>query len=350
MTACDFKLEIKGLSKRYDDVLALAPSDLRVKEGEFLTLLGPSGSGKTTLLMMIAGLLRPSQGSVFIDDKDATRLPAGKRGIGMVFQSYALFPHMMVSENVAYPLRMRGWKTAKMGPAVEAALRMVKMEDFAHRFPHELSGGQKQRIALARCFVYNPSIILLDEPLGALDKRLREHMQLEIRRLHKEIGATFIYVTHDQEEALLLSDRICLINNAYVEQTGTPQEIYYRPASLFAAEFIGHSNILPVEREGGPAEYACDGFRLPVPPWKAELPDSFNLLIRPECARLSDPQKGLLAGIVDELIFIGTDLRVVVGLGSNRQFVVRCVRSQAPLVGDRVGITWDVANSTPLMR
>lgn len=348
-----FKLEIRGLAKRYDAVVALSPTNLKVRAGEFLTLLGPSGSGKTTLLQMIAGLTRPSEGTILIDGRDATGMPAGRRGIGMVFQSYALFPHMTVAENIAYPLRMRGQAREEILPAVEAALRTVRMDAFADRRPHELSGGQQQRIALARCFVYNPCVILLDEPLGALDKRLREHMQLEIRRFHKELGATFIYVTHDQEEALSLSDRICLMNHSCVEQVGTPQEIYYRPVSRFAADFIGHSNIVEGERAVGPdggVTLACNGWRLPVPPVDTDLPERFTLLIRPESAYLADPQAGLLAGTVEGLMFVGSDLRVVVGIGGDRPFILRCSRSAAPRVGDRVGITWNLSDSVPLTR
>ena len=235
------RLETQGLGKRYKDTLALSPTDLKVEEGEFLTLLGPSGSGKTTLLQVIAGLVQPSEGKLFINGRDATSSAAGDRGIGMVFQSYALFPHMTVWENVAYPLRMRKTSRSDMAKAVEETLQIVKMETYAHRFPRELSGGQQQRIALARCFVYKPSVILLDEPLGALDKKLREHMQFEIKSLHKNSGATFIYVTHDQEEALTLSDRVCLMNQSRIEQIGTPQQMYDHPASRFVADFIGYS-------------------------------------------------------------------------------------------------------------
>lgn len=352
-TDISYKLETRGLAKRYDDVLALSPIDLKVKAGEFLTLLGPSGSGKTTLLQIIAGLVRPSEGSLFIDDTDSTELPPGKRGIGMVFQSYALFPHLTVFENVAYPLRMRRLKSAKVTPEVEKALSMVKMEEFANRYPHQLSGGQQQRIALARCFVYNPRIILLDEPLGALDKRLREHMQLEIRRLHKKLGATFIYVTHDQEEALSLSDRICLINHGHVEQLGSPKEIYCHPTSVFVADFIGYSNILEGTKnvcQDGRVTLACDGIQLPVSPGSENLPDNFTLLIRPECAKLTDPMSGLLTGTVEEIMFTGSDMRVLVASVGNSPFVVRCAQSAAPSIGDRVGIAWDVTDAAPLTR
>ena len=190
---------------------------------------------------MISGLTLPSSGALLLDGVDAAQMPPGKRGIGMVFQNYALFPHMTVWENVAYGLRMRRAPADALKRAVAAALTMVKMDEYAHRYPRELSGGQQQRIALARCFVYRPSVILLDEPLGALDKKLREHMQLEIRHLHAELQATFIYVTHDQDEALAMSDRICLMNQARIEQIGTPSDLYDRPATCFAAGFIGHS-------------------------------------------------------------------------------------------------------------
>jgi putative spermidine/putrescine transport system ATP-binding protein len=348
-----FKLETVGLGKRYGNALALAATDLQVREGEFLTLLGPSGSGKTTLLQLISGLVEPTEGRLLIDGNDATALPPGKRGVGLVFQSYALFPHLTVFDNVAYPLRMRGWAHARIASAVEAALRTVRMEAFANRYPRELSGGQQQRIALARCFVYKPQVILLDEPLGALDKKLREHMQLEIRQLHKELGATFIYVTHDQEEALTLSDRICLMNHACVEQIGTPEEIYDRPATRFAADFIGHSNILEGERRVGPdgqLTLVYNGGELPIPPGENDLPERFAVLVRPESARLTEPHAGLVKGTIEQLIFIGPELRVIVALKGNRPFIVRSTRDASPRIGDPVGISWDVAAATPLAR
>lgn len=351
-----YKLETKGLAKRYGETDALLPTDLQVKAGEFLTLLGPSGSGKTTLLMMIAGLVDPSGGQLLIEGKDATHAAAGQRGIGMVFQSYALFPHMNVWDNVAYGLRMRQVKGAALNSAVEDALAMVKMSDYAKRLPKELSGGQQQRVALARCFAYRPSVVLLDEPLGALDKKLREHMQLEIRRLHDDLGATFIYVTHDQDEALTMSDRVCLMNQARIEQLGTPQELYDRPCSRFAADFIGQSNLLD-GRMTATQTFAAGAYNLSVE--SAYVPENHHneastLLVRPEMAELVTPADGFVQGTVAEMVFLGSEIRARVKLDgmadSDELFSVRCHRRHAASLGDKVGIRWDVASTSVLMQ
>lgn len=242
----NYKLQIKDVRKSYGPVVALEDTSLEMHEGEFLTLLGPSGSGKSTLLMAIAGLNNPDGGEIWIDGKLATYLPPFQRDIGMVFQNYALFPHMTIAENIAFPLRMRGVDKATIRKKVADVLEKVQLGHVAERTPRELSGGQQQRIALARCFVYEPSIILMDEPLGALDKKLRDTLQLEIKHLHEELGITVLYVTHDQEEAMVMSDRICLMNNARIEQIGTPDELYHRPKTVFAADFLGESNFLDV--------------------------------------------------------------------------------------------------------
>ena len=345
------KLETRGLGKTYGQFVALQPTSIQVRDGEFLTLLGPSGSGKTTLLQMISGLVPPDSGQLFIDGQDATHVAPGKRGIGLVFQSYALFPHMSVRDNVAYGLRMRKHDAAQVKQAVDDALAMVRMQDFAHRYPNELSGGQQQRIALARCFAYRPSIILLDEPLGALDKNLREHMQLEIRRMHEELGATFIYVTHDQEEALTLSDRICLMNRARIEQLATPQELYDRPATRFAAEFIGHSNLLEGRREGA-GHVNIEGRLLALEGCVGHDALSSDaqafVLVRPEAARLTEPAAGLLVGTVDECVFLGSDTRALIRLPSGNRFSVRCPRALNPRLGESVGIVWDPQRATLL--
>ncbi|WP_369825921.1 ABC transporter ATP-binding protein [Achromobacter sp. HZ34] len=347
------KLQTHGLSKRYGDTLALAPTDLRVESGEFLTLLGPSGSGKTTLLQMIAGLVAPTEGSLEIDGKDATRMPASERGIGLVFQSYALFPHLTVSENVAYPLRMRKVAAAQLAGDVAEVLDMVRMGEYANRYPHELSGGQQQRVALARCFVYRPAVVLLDEPLGALDKKLREHMQLEIRRLHKALNATFIYVTHDQEEALTMSDRICLMNRARIEQLGTPLELYDRPVSRFAANFLGNSNILEGRLDAGGLSWKDR--TLPLPPTngtadKGAGDGTAALLVRPETARLCAPEQALVQGTVSQVVFTGADIRVHIDPGCDFEFLVRSKRDTAPTPGDPVGVTWNPGEAVLLQR
>ena len=237
------KLKISGLCKRYGEFVALAPTDLEVAEGEFLTLLGPSGSGKTTLLNLIAGLALPDSGALLINGVDATWVAPYERDIGMVFQNYALFPHMTIEENVSFPLKMRKLSDADARSHTAEALQRVRLPQLAKRFPRELSGGQQQRIALARCLVYGPSIILMDEPLGALDKRLRDQMQLEIKRIHRELGTTIVYVTHDQEEAMTMSDRICLMDSGKIAQLGSPSDLYFRPHSLFVANFLGESNL-----------------------------------------------------------------------------------------------------------
>jgi putative spermidine/putrescine transport system ATP-binding protein len=348
------KLEAMGLSKRYGETVALEETHLTVQAGEFLTLLGPSGSGKTTLLQMISGLVAPTTGRIKIGGVDVTFVEPGKRGIGMVFQSYALFPHMSVWDNVAYGLRMRARSRDEVRKAVDDALAMVRMSEFGKRFPKELSGGQQQRIALARCFAYRPSVILLDEPLGALDKKLREHMQAEIRRLHKELGATFVYVTHDQDEALTLSDRICLMNNAKIEQIGTPADLYDRPATRFAAGFIGHSNLLEgalaegVEAGGEPILLAA-GARIPLPRSVNAAPASrHTLLLRPEALEFVEPSRGFIDGRIDDVVFFGSDTHVQLSLPDGSALTARCARTLSPRIGDRVGLTWDPYRTTLL--
>ncbi|MFM0492548.1 ABC transporter ATP-binding protein [Paraburkholderia caledonica] len=354
------KLEAIGIAKRYGDAVALEPTDLAVQAGEFLTLLGPSGSGKTTLLQMISGLVAPSAGRIEIDGRDVTHVEPGKRGIGMVFQSYALFPHMSVWDNVAYGLRMRRKSREEVRRAVDDALAMVRMTEYAKRFPKELSGGQQQRIALARCFAYRPSVILLDEPLGALDKKLREHMQSEIRRLHKELGATFVYVTHDQDEALTLSDRICLMNQARIEQVGTPADLYDRPATRFAAGFIGHSNLLEGALDDtrgarGEAILLAAGGRIPLPmnAMNASVASGaagtrHTLLVRPEAPRLVEPERGFVDGTIADIVFFGSDTRVQLAMNDGSELTVRCERSLSPRIGEKVGLVWDPYRTTLL--
>ncbi len=250
--ASEVMVELRDVSKHFGSVIAVQETSVNIPKGEFLTLLGPSGSGKTTLLNVIAGMLSPTTGEVFIEGRNVTSVPAHKRGLGMVFQNYALMPHMTVYENIAFPLQIRKIGKKDIEQRVSDVLELVRLPDLANRKPRELSGGQQQRVSIARCIVYNPSLILMDEPLGALDKKLREQMQLEIKRIHVESGITVMYVTHDQEEALNMSDRVMLLNEGIVEQLGTPNELYTNPVSEFAADFIGQSTLLDAEIvEGG---------------------------------------------------------------------------------------------------
>jgi putative spermidine/putrescine transport system ATP-binding protein len=245
------QIELKGVSKVYPKSVAVDNISLTIKPGEFMTLLGPSGSGKTTTLNLIAGFADLTSGSIQIDGRRIDDVPVHKRGLGVVFQHYALFPHMTVGENVAFPLRRRKVGRAEQRDRVARALQTAGLADYAGRYPRELSGGQQQRVALARALVFDPQALLLDEPLGALDKKLRDRLQLELRRIHREVGRTFLFVTHDQEEALTLSDRIAVFNEGRIEQVGTAEELYATPQSLFVAGFIGESTMLrDIEADG----------------------------------------------------------------------------------------------------
>jgi putative spermidine/putrescine transport system ATP-binding protein len=246
-------IHIRQLTKRYGTVHALDHIDLDIKSGEFLTLLGPSGSGKTTLLTVLAGFTRPDSGSLKFGDEEVITTAPHKRGVGMVFQNYALFPHMTVGANVGFPLKLRGVNKLEIHNRVEAALSMVRLGGYGARGVDQLSGGQRQRVALARAMVFEPRIMLMDEPLSALDKQLREHMQIELRQLHDKLGMTTVYVTHDQREALTMSDRIAVINGGRIMQLDTPRAIYERPANRFVAEFIGESAFVPVQVRQGVA-------------------------------------------------------------------------------------------------
>lgn len=244
-------ITLRQVTKKYGSVFALDHIDLDIHSGEFLTLLGPSGSGKTTLLTVLAGFTRPDQGSLKFGDEEMIATAPHKRGVGMVFQNYALFPHMNVAENVGFALRLRGVGRAESAQRVDKALDMVRLGGYGSRGIDQLSGGQRQRVALARAMVFEPRIMLMDEPLSALDKQLREHMQLELRHLHDQLGMTTVYVTHDQREALTMSDRIAVVNGGRIMQLDTPRAIYDRPANRFVAEFIGESSFVPVRVAGG---------------------------------------------------------------------------------------------------
>jgi putative spermidine/putrescine transport system ATP-binding protein len=336
------KLHVRGISKTYGASVVLKPLELKVIAGELLAVLGPSGSGKTTLLQIICGLIEPSSGRLIIDDRDETDNPADKRDIGVVFQNYALFPHLTVRENVAFPLQMRRTRAAKVRIRVEATLAMVGLSDFASRFPRELSGGQQQRVALARCFVYRPSLILMDESLSALDKKLRDSMRIEIKRLHRETGATIIFVTHDQEEALALADRICLMNDGQIEQLGKPEDIYERPANTFVADFIGASNLIYGTIAADGRIETADGV-LPLPDGcSAPVGEQAALVVRPEKLLLCKSDDGLLSGRVEESIYAGSETRLLVRLPSETLLTVRRGAGLPPVaIGENVFMRWD---------
>jgi putative spermidine/putrescine transport system ATP-binding protein len=346
------KLKIERVRKSYGDVHALRESSLDVPAGEFLTLLGPSGSGKTTLLMMLAGLVLPDGGKIWIDGRDATYAPVHRRGIGMMFQNYALFPHLTVAENVAFPLRMRKVAEAEISRRVKRILDIVRLPHAAERLPKELSGGQQQRIALARCAVYEPSIILMDEPLGALDKKLRDQMQLEIKRLHVELGTTILYVTHDQDEAMTMSDRICLMNDGAIEQLGTPEDLYFKPTSIFAADFLGGSNFLNarvksitasgVELLTGRQEplVAAEAFRDLRPETEVRV------LVRPEHIEIladGETADNVMQGRVVRSLMVGAIRRHFIELAGGEQLCTVQLTSGPSLrlgAGDHVRLGW----------
>lgn len=338
------KVQAEQIGKAYGQTTVLQNLDLSVRSGELLTLLGPSGSGKTTLLQIISGLTEPTAGRLLIDGRDETWTPVHQRDIGVVFQNYALFPHLTLEENIGFPLRMRRVPTAEITRKVKDALEMVELGHAAKRFPRALSGGQQQRVALARCLVYQPSVILMDEPLGALDRKLRETMQMEIKRIHRESGATIIFVTHDQEEALALSDRICLMNEGKIAQVDTPEAIYQQPNSTFVAEFIGLSNILQGEVQNGSLVTPQGAFTLPT----TTASDNVALVIRPEHIQFCAADQALLHGKISERIYAGSETRVVVTLESGARFIVRNSGMSAGAIGDRVSLNWDVANSRVL--
>ncbi|MEM6679862.1 MAG: ABC transporter ATP-binding protein [Pseudomonadota bacterium] len=299
-------ITIRGVTKTYGSVHALDHVDLDVRSGEFLTLLGPSGSGKTTLLMVIAGFTRPDSGSLRFGPDEMIRTPPHQRDLGMVFQNYALFPHMTVAGNVAYPLKIRKMPSAEIGPRVERALETVQLGGYGERRITQLSGGQRQRVALARAIVFEPRILLMDEPLSALDKKLRDRMQIELRHLHDKLGMTTVYVTHDQREALTMSDRIAVINHGRLMQLGSPVEIYDNPSNRFVADFIGESAFLEARRENG--ALMCQGRPLAV---EGPAPNADRLLVmlRPERLQLmngaEDPGINRFDALVEDVVYQG---------------------------------------------
>lgn len=350
------KLQTKNVRKTYGPVVALEGTSIDLLEGEFLTLLGPSGSGKTTLLMAIAGLNDPDSGEIWIDGELMTYTPSHQRGLGMVFQNYALFPHLTIYENIAFPLKMRKMSKSAIDEQVARVLSTVQLPDVQERFPTELSGGQQQRIALARCFVYEPSIILMDEPLGALDKKLRDSLQREIKHLHDNLGITVIYVTHDQEEAMVMSDRVCLMNEGRIEQMGSPSELYFRPNSIFAADFLGESNlfagkVVSQAAEGVTIERA-DGVAVSgIYDDQVSNGETVHYMIRPENIRVSldkGSEENLARGRLKETIMIGQLTKYFLELADESELVATTLTGShrgSLRDGDQVYFGWSTSDA-----
>ena len=344
-------IEVRGVTKTYGKVYALDDVSLDVNSGEFLTLLGPSGSGKTTLLMVLAGFTRPDCGSLKFGPDEVIRKPPHLRDVGMVFQNYALFPHMTVAGNVGYPLRLRRVAKPEIAERVERALEIVQLGGYGERRIDQLSGGQKQRVALARAIVFEPRILLMDEPLSALDKKLRDRMQIELRHLHEKLGMTTVYVTHDQREALTMSDRIAVVNHGRIMQLATPQVLYDQPANRFVADFIGESAFLPVRHEGG--RMVAGGVEIGA---ARPAPDAGSLLLmlRPERVRLvgdaATPGANVFEGTVSDLVYQGESYLLYAGLADGTEVAVRgATRSDSygnlPKPGESVLLALDHADT-----
>jgi len=349
-------VRVVDLVKQFGAVRAVDGVSLDVHAGEFLALLGPSGSGKTTILMTIAGFEQPSSGQILVGGRDLTRVSPNRREIGMVFQRYALFPHMAVADNIAFPLRMRRVPKHEIAARVEAALGLVRLSGYGARLPGQLSGGQQQRVAVARAVVYRPPVLLMDEPLGALDKKLREQLQLEIKHLQKQLGATVIYVTHDQEEALTMADRIGIMNEGRLEQIGSPEELYDRPVSMFVADFIGKTNFLSGTFD------ACHGGICSVaiedgPMVQAGLPDDkrdqsfphgapLQVAVRPERIAIHRPDdlgSAGYRGVIEETVYTGEAVVCVVRLSPGVVVAVRVPSESGPRrwhAGEIVAVMW----------
>ena len=330
MTASDALVTFRGVQKTYDGAsLVVRDLNLDIQRGEFLSLLGPSGSGKTTTLMMLAGFESPTAGEISLNGVPITRTPPHKRNFGMVFQNYALFPHMTVAENIAYPLRVRTLPIAEREAKVARALEMVQMDTMGMRYPAQMSGGQQQRVALARALVFDPQLVLMDEPLGALDKQLREHMQLELKALHRRLGVTFVYVTHDQSEALTMSDRVAVFNDGRIQQIDRVDRLYETPTNRFVANFVGDNAVLEAKvhaTEGEDCVVALkDGTRLRgLNVNRATVGDAVQCSVRPERIQLADGESGnTLSGTVMDVIYFGDHLRLRCKMASEAEVMVK---------------------------
>jgi spermidine/putrescine transport system ATP-binding protein len=349
-------VEVDAVTKVFAGTVAVDNVSLSIKQGEFFSMLGPSGCGKTTTLRMIAGFETPTSGRILLEGQDVSYVPPYRRNVNMVFQHYALFPHMNVFENVAFGPRTKGVPRKEVSERVMDALRIVRLEEFAKRKPSQLSGGQQQRVALARALVNYPSALLLDEPLGALDLKLRQAMQLELKRIQREVGITFVYVTHDQEEALTMSDRIAVMHDGRVEQLGSPEEIYDRPASPFVAGFIGLASLLPATVDSiqdgtlSLSLSAGGSTRVPAGSQSFRAGDAALLVLRPERLSISaeEPNSadtGRVRARIKDLVFQGPVLRLALECGDGRELVMVTPPQNRPAgvsSGDNVWVTWAV--------
>ena len=348
--------ESRGAAVRYENVqksydgetLVVKNLNLDIPPGEFLTMLGPSGSGKTTCLMMLAGFEPATHGEIFLNDDPINNVPPHKRGIGMVFQNYALFPHMSVAENLAFPLQVRGMGKAEQEEKVKRALDMVELGDFGSRRPAQLSGGQQQRVAVARALVFEPELVLMDEPLGALDKQLREQMQYEIKHIHENIGVSIVYVTHDQTEALTMSDRVAVFNDGVIQQLSTPDELYENPKNSFVAQFIGENNKLSgtvTEVSGTDCKVQLDdGTVLAAEAVNIEgVGSRTTISLRPERVEFDTDQSmdNLVKGSIEEMIYLGDHIRVRMNVAGNKEFIVK-VRNRGQRRDLRTGQTVEI--------
>ncbi len=340
------QIELKNIDKSFDGECILNSIDLEIKEDEFFTILGPSGCGKTTILRILGGFETPDSGSLFFDGKDITTLPAYKRPINTLFQKYALFPHLNVYENVAFGLRIKNVKENEIKSRVNKMLKVVNLTKFANRSIDALSGGQQQRVAMARALVNEPEVLLLDEPLGALDLKLRKEMQSELKRLQKELGITFVFVTHDQEEAMVLSDRIVVLNEGIVQQIGTPEDIYNEPINSFVADFIGESNII----EGimhDDYDVSFSGHRFKCVDYDFYKNEIVDVVIRPEDVELCIVENGMLNGEVLSCVFMGVYYEMQVRTTHGEIYLVHSTLSKN--VGQQVGIKIE-SNNIHIMR
>ncbi|NRG18580.1 ABC transporter ATP-binding protein [Rhizobiales bacterium] len=350
MSEKDIIVSFSEVQKSYDGVsLVVKNLNLDIQRGEFLTMLGPSGSGKTTCLMMLAGFETATHGEIYLNGRPINNVPPHKRGIGMVFQNYALFPHMTVAENLAFPLQVRGMSKAEQEQKVKRALEMVELGAFGNRRPAQLSGGQQQRVAVARALVFEPELVLMDEPLGALDKQLREQMQFEIKHIHENLGVSVVYVTHDQSEALTMSDRIAVFNDGIIQQLSGPDDLYEDPQNSFVAQFIGENNKLEgkvTHVNGSLCDVELDdGTKLKADKVNVNgVGDRTTLSLRPERIEF-EPQglENIVKGRIEELIYLGDHIRVRMDVAGNREFVVK-VRNRGQkrelAVGQMVDIGW----------